>query len=59
MSRLFRGICASDKNVQERVATIIPALAQAYLEVYERQKELKVLKESKKDEFFGLRDFYW
>lgn len=56
---MFRGICASDRDVQERVKSIIPALAQAYSEVYQQQKELEILKESKKDEFFGLRDFYW
>ncbi|KAK3715936.1 hypothetical protein QZH41_016501 [Actinostola sp. cb2023] len=52
------GICASDEDVQERVAPIIPALAKAYSQLYDDQKELHVLKESKKDEFFGLRDFY-
>jgi hypothetical protein len=54
----YRGICASDKEVQQRMRPIIPALAAAYSELYKQQKEIDVLRRAKKDEFFGLRDFY-
>jgi len=33
-------------------------LVAAYVDLYNRQKNLKRLQEGKKDEFFGLRDFY-
>ena len=33
-------------------------LAQGYSELYDRQKRSEALRESKKEEFFGLRDFY-
>lgn len=33
-------------------------MVSGYKELYDRQKRLEKLKEGKKDEFFGLRDFY-
>ncbi|XP_031561517.1 E3 ubiquitin-protein ligase RNF213-like [Actinia tenebrosa] len=52
------GICASNEEVQELMKPIIPALAAAYSDLYQKQKEIKVLTTANKDEFFGLRDFY-
>lgn len=52
------GICSSDEHVQRRLAPIIRKLANGYYELYCKQKQSKTLKKAKKDEFFGLRDFY-
>ena len=55
---LLRGICATDKRVQNFVAPLMKPLAQGYSELYDSQKRSEALRESKKEEFFGLRDFY-
>ena len=55
---LLRGICATDVRVQNFVAPLMNRLAQGYSELYARQKRSEALRESKKEEFFGLRDFY-
>ena len=55
---LLRGICATDVRVQNFVAPLMNRLAQGYSELYDRQKRSEALRESKKEEFFGLRDFY-
>ena len=55
---LLRGICATDIRVQNFVAPLMSLLAQGYSELYDGQKRLEALRESKKEEFFGLRDFY-
>ena len=55
---LLRGICATDIRVQNFVAPLMDPLAQAYSELYDGQKQSETLRESKKKEFFGLRDFY-
>ena len=34
-------------------------LAEAYFELYRKQKDTPKLKKLQKEEFFGLRDFYW
>ena len=54
----FRGICSTDKRVQCFVAPLMDALATGYEMLYDSQKNSEALRESKKDEFFGLRDFY-
>jgi len=40
------------------VAPLMNPLAFGYKELYDSQRESVTLQESKKDEFFGLRDFY-
>ena len=55
---LLRGICATDIRVQNFVAPLMTLLAQGYSKLYDGQKRLEALRESKKEEFFGLRDFY-
>ena len=55
---LLRGICATDKKVKNFVAPLMNPLAQGYSELYDTQKRSEALRESKKEEFFGLRDFY-
>ena len=55
---LLRGICATDVRVQNFVAPLMNRLARGYSELYARQKRSEALRESKKEEFFGLRDFY-
>ena len=55
---LRRGICATDERVQSFVAPLMNPLAQGYSELYDGQRRSEALRESKKDEFFGLRDFY-
>ena len=52
---LFRGICGGDAGIME---DLIPPLVSSYVDLYNKQKTLKRLKDGKKDEFFGLRDFY-
>ncbi|XP_068694646.1 E3 ubiquitin-protein ligase rnf213-alpha-like isoform X2 [Montipora foliosa] len=52
------GICSTDKRVQSFVEPLMDSLAQGYEKLYERQRKSEALRESKKDEFFGLRDFY-
>ena len=37
---------------------LIPPLVTAYRDLYQRQKNIARLQHGKKDEFFGLRDFY-
>ena len=53
-----RGICGSDEDIITHVEPLINPLVSGYKELYDRQKRLEKLKEGKKDEFFGLRDFY-
>ena len=55
---LFRGICSTDRRIQSLVAPLMNPLARGYEELYKTQEGSETLKESKKDEFFGLRDFY-
>lgn len=55
---LFRGICSTDRGIQSFVAPLMNPLARGYEELYKTQKRSETLQESKKDEFFGLRDFY-
>ena len=44
--------------MQSFVAPLMNPLAKGYKKLYDSQKESDALRESKKDEFFGLRDFY-
>ena len=46
--KIAKGICSSDPDAQERMATVFKDLAQGYYHLYSIQKR----------EFFGLRDFY-
>ncbi|XP_022783821.1 E3 ubiquitin-protein ligase rnf213-alpha-like [Stylophora pistillata] len=52
------GICSTNKRIQSFVAPLMNPLAQGYEQLYDTQRRSKTLQESKKDEFFGLRDFY-
>lgn len=40
------------------IEPLISPIVHGYSELYSKQKELEKLKDGKKDEFFGLRDFY-
>ena len=40
------------------VEDFIGPVVAAYVDLYNKQKTLKRLQDGKKDEFFGLRDFY-
>ena len=44
--------------MQGFVAPLMNPLALGYKKLYDSQKKSDALRESKKDEFFGLRDFY-
>ena len=55
---LSRGICSTDEHVKSLVMPLIKPLAAGYKDLYKAQRGNEKLKESKKDEFFGLRDFY-
>ncbi|XP_057290514.1 E3 ubiquitin-protein ligase rnf213-alpha-like isoform X3 [Hydractinia symbiolongicarpus] len=53
-----KDICGSDPRVKHLISTLLEPLAESYLKIYEDQKECEKLKKYKKEEFFGLRDFY-
>ncbi|XP_065675221.1 E3 ubiquitin-protein ligase rnf213-alpha-like isoform X3 [Hydra vulgaris] len=53
-----RSICSNDKNVCGLIASLFEPLTEGYLEVCEKQNECNIIKKHKKEEFFGLRDFY-
>ncbi|CAB4032969.1 Hypothetical predicted protein, partial [Paramuricea clavata] len=53
-----RGICSSDKDIQNRLEGYIRRLCNGYFDLYEEQSDSETLKNAQKDEFFGLRDFY-
>ena len=56
---MSRGICATDDTVTKMsMAPHLKHLAKGYYDLYTTQIRSKVLKDAKKDEFFGLRDFY-
>ena len=40
------------------IEPLISPIVRGYTELYSKQKSLQRLKDGKKDEFFGLRDFY-
>jgi hypothetical protein len=46
--KIAKGICASDEDALELMATVFNDLAKGYCHLYETQER----------EFFGLRDFY-
>ncbi|KAJ7339580.1 hypothetical protein OS493_005983 [Desmophyllum pertusum] len=52
------GICSTDPRIQSFVAPLMNPLAMGYSKLYNMQRQSPTLQESKKDEFFGLRDFY-
>lgn len=56
--RLFSGICNCSQRIKGQITTLLMPLAESYLKVYEMQKQCVKLKQHKKEEFFGLRDFY-
>ncbi|PFX15559.1 E3 ubiquitin-protein ligase RNF213 [Stylophora pistillata] len=53
-----RGICGGDEDIMTHIEHLISPLVSGYKDLYTRQKKLKKLIDGKKDEFFGLRDFY-
>ena len=57
--QIFREICTGNDGVKGQILDIMEPLAKAYFELYKEQKETKKLKSLQKEEFFGLRDFYW
>eukprot|EP00795_Rhopilema_esculentum_P010371 gene10371-19073_t len=52
------GICNSDLLIKQTISGLFPPLAKAYLRIYKEQTNCVKLKQSKKEEFFGLRDYY-
>ena len=61
LTQLFfnvRGICGGDQDIMPLIETLISPLVRGYTDLYNKQKNLKKLQDGKKDEFFGLRDFY-
>ncbi|XP_065678772.1 E3 ubiquitin-protein ligase rnf213-alpha isoform X3 [Hydra vulgaris] len=53
-----RNICLNDKYVYGMIASLFEPLTKGYLEVYEKQNYCDIIKKYRKEEFFGLRDFY-
>lgn len=54
----LRGICASNVKELRRIERTIQQLAKGYYELHAAQAHSETLMEAKKEEFFGLRDFY-
>ena len=54
----FRGICGGGEDVMALIEPLISPIVRGYTKLYNEQKSLKKLRDGKKDEFFGLRDFY-
>ena len=55
---IFRGICSSNKDIQNRLEGYIWRLCNGYFDLYKQQRDSATLTNAQKDEFFGLRDFY-
>ena len=53
-----RDICGSKKKVQGKISPLLRQLSEGYCDIYDVQRKSENLKEFKKEEFFGLRDFY-
>ncbi|XP_066922902.1 E3 ubiquitin-protein ligase rnf213-alpha-like [Clytia hemisphaerica] len=53
-----RDICASKKSIQTKILPLLKELSQGYNDIYNVQRNTESLKQFKKEEFFGLRDFY-
>ena len=53
-----RGICNSNQFIKRTISQLFPHLAEAYSNIYKEQRNCENLKKSKKEEFFGLRDYY-
>ncbi|XP_065676513.1 E3 ubiquitin-protein ligase rnf213-alpha-like isoform X2 [Hydra vulgaris] len=53
-----RNICLNDEYVFGMIASLFEPLTKGYLEVYEKQNKCDIIKKYRKEEFFGLRDFY-
>ncbi|XP_065678762.1 E3 ubiquitin-protein ligase rnf213-alpha isoform X2 [Hydra vulgaris] len=53
-----RDICSGDKAVRRKIDMLFEPLTKGYYMVYEEQKKSDVLISCKKEEYFGLRDFY-
>ena len=56
---LYSDICAGDELVKGQILHIFEPLAESYFELYDKQRKAPILKKLHKEEFFGLRDFYW
>ncbi|XP_065678667.1 E3 ubiquitin-protein ligase rnf213-alpha isoform X7 [Hydra vulgaris] len=53
-----RNICSNDQYVFGRIEPLFKPLTMGYLNVYKNQNDCGIIKKYKKEEFFGLRDFY-
>ena len=54
----FRDICGSEKHIQGKLLALLHQLSKGYTNIYEVQRKSESLQQFKKEEFFGLRDFY-
>ena len=57
-SQPFRDICGSEKRIQGKILVLLRQLSSGYSDIYDEQRKSENLKQFKKEEFFGLRDFY-
>ena len=55
----LREICTGNDKIKGEILHLMEPLAKAYFELYKGQKKTEKLKSLHKEEFFGLRDFYW
>lgn len=54
----FSDICSCSQSIKGQITGLLKPLAESYLKIYQKQKQCVKLKRHKKEEFFGLRDFY-
>uniref|UniRef100_A0A7M5U071 RZ-type domain-containing protein n=1 Tax=Clytia hemisphaerica TaxID=252671 RepID=A0A7M5U071_9CNID len=58
LANTARDICASKASIQNKISPLLKQLSHGYIGIYKVQRKTESLKQFKKEEFFGLRDFY-
>ena len=54
----YSEICSSDVKIRKMITALLRPLAEAYFKLYNAQKSTQILIKHRKEEFFGMRDFY-
>ncbi|XP_066918681.1 E3 ubiquitin-protein ligase rnf213-alpha-like [Clytia hemisphaerica] len=51
-------ICSSNERIRDKIKFLLKPLSEAFYKLYNMQKENPTLIKHRKEEFFGMRDFY-
>ena len=51
-------ICSSDPKIRQMITPLLKPLSEAFHDLYNMQKSTPILIKHRKEEFFGMRDFY-